>query len=375
MKGMGALDRLIPEPRLRQVDSIEVAASPRKAWDLVRHADLGRSPFVRALFALRALPARFSGEPRESGRLCIDDITRGSQPGFRVLDEREGHHVTVGAIGPVWHPTIDFVDIRTAEDYARFADPGQVKVAWEVRVEPRGDLGASIAIEVRVTATDEDAWRRFRRYFRLIGPGSRYIRHVVLSSLLRELGGPDAMENERPLSGDELLPDGAGQMTHAITIRATPEAIWPWLVQMGCRRAGWYSHDLLDNAGIPSAKKIHPEWQHIAVGDIFPATPEGKDGFEVVRVDAPRVLVLGGLFVPGAGQIPFASPRPARYWHVTWAFVLEPLDAETTRLHVRVRGAFSSDQGLRASWIRPVHRFMQVSQLKHLAERAEGRAA
>jgi hypothetical protein len=65
---------------------------------------------------------------------------------------------------------------------------------------------------------------------------------------------------------------------------------------MGCRRAGFYSWDFLDNGGTRSAREIHPGYQSIVVGDVIPATPHGCDGFEVLRVDAPCALVLGGLF-------------------------------------------------------------------------------
>ncbi|HXU80668.1 MAG TPA: hypothetical protein VN914_04685 [Polyangia bacterium] len=227
---------------------------------------------------------------------------------------------------------------------------------------------------MRVDATDDASWKRFRRYFRFIGPASRFIRRSALHSFARELGTPEGEERERPLPGDELLPDAAAALDHGITIAARPEAIWPWLVQMGCQRAGFYSIDALDNAGVRSAREIHPELQRLAVGQILPARPDGSAGFEVLRIDPPRALVLGGLFDPDADrQLPFAAPRPARYWQVTWAFVLEPLDEHTTRLHVRARGAFPRSGRLHAAWIRPVHALMQTAQLRHLAARAEGR--
>lgn len=147
---------------------------------------------------------------------------------------------------------------------------------------------------------------------------------------------------------------------------------------MGGRRGGFYAIDVLDNAGVPSAREIHPEWQHLAVGDVIPATPDPAhaDGFEVLAIEPNRALVLGGLFDVDAGkQLPFASPRPVRYWHVTWAFVLEPMDETTTRLHVRARAAFPPTERLHVAWIRPVHALMQTSQLRHLAARAEGRLA
>lgn len=124
-----------------------------------------------------------------------------------------------------------------------------------------------------------------------------------------------------------------------------------------------------------AAREIHPELQALKSGDVIPATPEGEDGFEVLRVEPPRVLALGGLYDVAQGrQLAFAAERPERFWHVTWVFVLEPLDANHTRLHARVRGAFPSSELWHALWIRPVHEAMQAAQLRHLSERVEGRA-
>jgi hypothetical protein len=370
---MSALDGLIPDPQRLELDGVDVAAPPEQAWRMVRHGDLARSPIVRALFSVRTIPGRLRGEEVQPTAMRIDDIVGSDKPGFRLLAESE-REVAVGAIGKVWELDIPFVDASSGEEFLRFEEPGYAKVAWALRVLPRGESGSRIEVEVRVSATDDESWRKFRRYFRLIGPASRWIRHHLLRSFASELGAPDAAESERPLPGDDLIPDAAEQMTDGITIKSGPEAIWPWLVQMGCRRAGWYSYDFLDNAGIGSAREIHPELQRIEVGETLPATPEGDDGFEVLRVEPPRVLVLGGLFDPVANaQLPFGSPRPERYWHVSWAFVLEPLDSSETRLLVRARAAFSDKERLHAAWIRPVHHFMEQAQLRRLAARAEGR--
>jgi hypothetical protein len=231
-----------------------------------------------------------------------------------------------------------------------------------------------VEFELRVDATDDDSWRKFRRYFRLIGPGSHFIRRTLLASLTSELGTPEAEENARPLAGDDLLPDAAAQVTHGVTIAAPPERIWPWLVQMGCRRAGFYAVDALDNGFVRSARELHPELMKLEVGQVIPASPEGDDGFEVLRVEAPHALVLGGLYDPDAEkQLVFSASRPARFWHVTWAFALEPLDANTTRLSVCARAAFPASGRLHLAAIRPVHHFMQSAMLRHLAARAEGR--
>jgi hypothetical protein len=143
---------------------------------------------------------------------------------------------------------------------------------------------------------------------------------------------------------------------------------------MGCQRAGFYSLDRLDNGGRRSAREIHPELQALAVGSILPATPRRPDGFEVLRLEPPRLLGLGILLdADRPTPLPFAHPRPRRFRHVSWTFVLEPLDGRSTRLYARVRGAFPPQGRWYAIAIRPVHRVMQTAQLRNLARRVEGR--
>jgi hypothetical protein len=373
MSGSG-LDRLIPVPGLLEEEHVDLAVPPEAVWERVRRGDLARSPFVQALFTLRTLPDRLRGKESGPASLRLDDlVSTPERPGFGILVEDPPREVCVGAIGRVWEPDIPFVHVADANAFHAFDEPGYAKVAWALQVAPRGGDGARLTLELRVAGTDEKAWGRFRRYFHLIGPGSRFIRRSAFRGLARELGRPRDREPERALPGDELLPDAAGQLTHAIDIQAPPETIWPWLVQMGCGRAGFYSIDWLDNAGVRSAREIHPELQDVAVGDVLPASPGSDEGFEVLRLEPPSVLVLGGLFDRGAGrQLPFEGPRPERYWHVTWTFVLERLDGSTTRLHVRARGAFPSRERLHATWIRPVHHLMERTQLRNLKARAEG---
>jgi hypothetical protein len=167
---------------------------------------------------------------------------------------------------------------------------------------------------------------------------------------------PVAGEAERSLPGDKLVADAKIGWTHAITIDARPAAIWPWLVQMGCRRAGWYSYDGLDNAGVPSADRILPEFQQVQVGDILPMTPTAEDRFVVRAVEPERALVLGD----DVGSM-------------SWAFVLEPVGATGTRLITRSRGAYDRlvlGLMLKVVW-HPVHFGMQRRQLLNLKRLVE----
>src|SRR5215470_12006613 len=146
----------------------------------------------------------------------------------------------------------------------------------EVRL--RGGDGARLryrAFGRQPPAKPKKGGRCFARGVRL--DSLRLLGVVVTAPVSGRPVRPRAGEAGRSLPGDALVADAKVGWTHAITIRARPAEIWPWLVQMGCRRAGWYSYDGLDNGGVPSAERIVPELQRVQVGDIFPMTPKAQD--------------------------------------------------------------------------------------------------
>ena len=172
-----------------------------------------------------------------------------------------------------------------------------------------------------------------------------------------ERWGIEPGDETKLLPGDELIAAPTAGETRGITINAPEAAIWPFLVQMGFRRAGWYSYDRLDMRG-RSAGTLEPRWQSIAVGETMPTWPGG--GFEVVQVDPDRALVLylddtiaarqkeevrevadGGAAIermpPGlAASAAIMRTQPQRF-RVSWAFILEPVDGDRTRLIERLR--------------------------------------
>jgi hypothetical protein len=188
---MTALQRLIPNAQLIEVDRIDVAAPAARVWDDVRHANLATAAPIRALFRLRLLA---SAEARRTSSAILIDSLRSSpeRPGFQVLAEEPPTEVAVGAIGKVWKLDIPFVHVADEAAFAEFSAPGFVKVAWAIRVLPRGPARSHVEFEVRVAATDTSSWRKFRRYFRVIGPFSRYIRHTLLRGLARTADTPRA---------------------------------------------------------------------------------------------------------------------------------------------------------------------------------------
>ena len=162
----------------------------------------------------------------------------------------------------------------------------------------------------------------------------------------------------------------------ATTIAAPPSDVWPWLVQMGCDRAGFYSWDRLDNGGRPSAERIHAEWQDLAVGDRISCVPDASAWFDVAMLEPERVLVLrSSLQLPGGERFDPAVGMPRASIDSTWAFLLSPTPEGGTRLVVRTN-ARGRPQGVFElfNWLagEPAHRVMQAKQLTELRRRAQG---
>jgi hypothetical protein len=145
-------------------------------------------------------------------------------------------------------------------------------------------------------------------------------------------GATDA-EFTEPLAGDELIAEPDLTATRAITIRAGVDDVWPWIVQLGQGRGGFYSYDSLENligCDIHSALQINPGWQHLDVGDAVRLAPELA--LRVAVAKPPRTLVLQGGALPGTTIAPY---------DFTWTFDLSPVSAATTRLVVRERYAYT----------------------------------
>jgi hypothetical protein len=175
------------------------------------------------------------------------------------------------------------------------------------------------------------------------------------------------LERDDVLAGDGLITAPVGVLTHAVTIGRPPRDVWPWLVQMGADRAGWYSYDVLDNGRRPSATRIVPELQRIGVGTLVPAGPGVTEGFHVLDVEPGAYVVLG--------WVPDAQAEPM----VTWAFVLRELGADASRLVVRVRASgaypfYGLPPRIGMPLIRIVHWVMERKQLLGIARRAEAMA-
>ena len=145
--------------------------------------------------------------------------------------------------------------------------------------------------------------------------------------------GATDQESGEPLPGDDLIANANLTATRAITIRASADQVWPWIVQLGQGQGGFYSYDFLENlvgCDIHSADRIVPEWQDISVGDEVRFVPEV--GLVVALLEQGRSLVL-------RGGVPIGKTAPP--YDFTWAFTLRAGPDETTRLLVRDRYAYT----------------------------------
>jgi hypothetical protein len=341
------LDRFMGDFEVGDVHAVDVAAPPDITLAAARAMRMDRSMIVRAIFRGRELLMR-AKESAHIPRGIVDETTA---LGWGILAE-EAHEIVLGAVTKPWEPNPRFVALPP-EEFAAFDEPGFVKIVWTLRAEPLADGRSRLSSETRAVATDAASRAKFRIYWALLSPGIHLIRRAMLPYAKAE-----AERRAHSMPGDDVLPEACADMTHAIEIDVPPAQVWPWLVQMGCRRAGWYSWDALDNGGVPSAERIVPELQQIEVGDKLPMTPTGDDGFEVLRIEREKLLVIGS---------------HAKDFEGTWAFILEPLANGRTRLTARYRAAFPPS--MKMDWFVPlmktVHTIMERKQLRTIKHHAE----
>lgn len=177
----------------------------------------------------------------------------------------------------------------------------------------------------------------------------------VLKRLSRRSGATDA-EFHGSLPGDEVIPHPMVEWTRAATIPAPPDAIWPWLVQMGYGRGGWYTSERFDRIVWRikniSADEILDEWQHLSVGDIVPDGPGYAAYFRVLEVTPQETIVYRSIRHPFRGHPVDPTDGDAlqrleqqlveggMYLDFSWAFVLRPIGGRATRLIIRTRANF-----------------------------------
>lgn len=424
------IDEYVPEYDVTQVKHAIVDADRETTYEAMLTADLlDLGPAVRLLGGLRAVPQvlsrrlRGSPGPAPPDRMRFADVPETDE--WTLLVHEPGEEYVFGAIGKFWRPAIEWRSVDAAS-FADFDEPGYAKLAIGLSVRPYGDHRTLLTYEARTTTTSRRAERNFRRYWRLIGPFAGYLMRRALARIetdaeraaTRASGRPEGgLESQdgsdrgrvralaaalllagayhvaiRPwhrrwgtsdgeagatLPGDELLTAATDQVTHGIEIDAPAEAVWPWVVQIGQDRGGFYSYDWLERlvgADIHNVDRVLLEYQDLSEGDTVRLAPED---YAVTSPDtAPEVALLAD-----ERALVLRPPEESPTW--TWAFVLEPVDEETTRLLARTRSnsrgsengspfAVATLSGLvEYLFWEPAHFVMERKMLRGIKRRAE----
>lgn len=176
------IDAFMPEPQFAERHAIRVSAPPERAWQAVRALDLGRSPVIRTLFALRSIPGLLAGK-RPGARALGFTMEGLLRSGFVLLSEQPPREVVLGLAGRFWTPTGGLSRVEP-DEFRDFHRPGLALAAWNFTVLPT-DEGSLVATETRVRCTDDAAYRSFRRYWRVVRPFSGLVRREMLRAIRR----------------------------------------------------------------------------------------------------------------------------------------------------------------------------------------------
>lgn len=182
------IDHFMPEYDLHEVRNLEIEAVPHEVLAAIREADL-RDPVITTLFAVRDLPNRLARGLGSQPSPQADDLSFSNipdvGPGWVKLGEVEDRELVLGAVGKFWRRDYG-ARFVTADEFRSFDEPGYAKLAVSSRISPCGYDRSILLYEARLHLTDDDAMRRFRRYWKIIQPGTDIIIRRALQRLKAE---------------------------------------------------------------------------------------------------------------------------------------------------------------------------------------------
>jgi hypothetical protein len=175
------IDRFIPRPETRERHATVVAAPADLVFDVARDMDLRSIPVIRAIFWLREKVFRSTPATRQPQGLVAETLALG----WGELALRPQRELVMGAVTQPWQADVVFTAVPP-DEFAAFAEPDLVKIAWTLEAEPIDATHTRYASETRVVSTSEWARRKFRRYWRFVGAGIVLIRWLALAAVRRE---------------------------------------------------------------------------------------------------------------------------------------------------------------------------------------------
>jgi hypothetical protein len=182
LDGDELLDRFMPRYEVVERHHIGVDAPAPVTLAAAREQDLLRLPLVHAIFRAREIAL---GATPDDRKLPPGVLAATLALGWGILAEVPDREVVVGAVTRPWEPDVTFHALPP-EAFAAFSEPGFVKIAWTLRVDPIDEQSSIFRTETRAIATDAAARARFRRYWAFASPGIGLIRWLSLRPLKRD---------------------------------------------------------------------------------------------------------------------------------------------------------------------------------------------
>lgn len=176
---MAVLDRFMPNPDTRGRHEITILAPAEVVLEVARNFDIQSVRMVHAIFWLRAKMLAAKSSPARRSKGLVDEML---ELGWGCLADEPGHFFVAGAACQPWLADVVFTPIAP-EQFATYAEPDRVKIAWTLEAEALEPELTRFATETRVVATDDQARRRFHRYWRIFGIGIVMIRWLLLPAI------------------------------------------------------------------------------------------------------------------------------------------------------------------------------------------------
>jgi hypothetical protein len=176
------LDQFMREYEVAERHQVRVAAPAACTLSAAADMDLQQSRIVRAIFKARELVLGAEPDAATQPKGLLAQMT---SLGWRVLAEKPGREIVVGAVTQPWLPNVVFRGLAP-EEFRAFREPGYVKIIWTVRADPVGDTESIFRTETRVTTTDPTARAKFRWYWARFSPGIVLIRRLLLGPVRRD---------------------------------------------------------------------------------------------------------------------------------------------------------------------------------------------
>jgi hypothetical protein len=377
------IEQFAPVALVRERHEVAVDAPAELALEVAEGFDLLSIPWVRRIFWLRAKVMRAS-PPGPDERLGL--VAGTCLIGWGELARRPGREVVMGAAVQPWLPEPAFEAVP-ATDFLSFSRPAHVKIVWTLEAEPRGPDRSLLRTETRVVPTDEEARRKFSRYWLFARAGIVLIRRLVLPAIRREAERRTAAPPSRPL--DRALPSYDARLVCETTVDAPPAVAY----------AAVREADLLDPVvrALFGIREAPARWLARRRGEPVIVSPRSVTvadllrpgtGMVVVREEEGSDLVIGsvGRFwrrdyghreVSGEGFTTFDEPGYAK---LAMGFEVRPLPGGRALVHYEARTATTDAEArrrFRRYWrvIRPGVRLVMRRALARIRREAERRAA